>query len=97
MKIVNLKYNKCDINCSRPSIFSNPFKIGINGTRNEVCDKYEEYFNKRIANDPKFKTLVLKLKGRVCGCWCKLPNEEVRCHLDTIKNFIDNQPNSDIL
>lgn len=97
MKIVNLKYNKCDIKCSRPSIFSNPFHIGVDGTREEVCDKYEEYFNKRIIKDKKFRTLVLKLKGRVCGCHCKEPDREVRCHLDTIKKFIDNQPNSGIL
>lgn len=94
MIIVNLKYENCDINCSRPSIFSNPFRIGIHGDRQEVCDKYQEYFDNRIANDPQFKTLVLKLKGRVCGCWC-VP--DYRCHLETIKNFIDNQSNSDII
>jgi hypothetical protein len=97
MKIVNLKYEKCEIYCGRGTSFGNKFRIGVDGTRDEVCDKYEEYFNKRIANDPKFKAIVLKLKGKICGCWCKMPNEEVRCHLDTIKNFIDNQPKSDIL
>ena len=97
MKIVNIKYEKCDINCGRPSIFSNPFHMGVDGTREEVCDKYQDYFDKRISKDLKFKELILKLRGKVCGCYCKLPNKEIRCHLDTIKNFIDNYPNSDII
>jgi len=87
MRIVNIKYNKCEVYCGRGTSFGNVFHIGIDGTRDEVCDKYEEYFNKRISKDFKFKTLVLKLKGRVCGCWC-VPD---RCHLETIKKFIDNQ------
>ena len=97
MRIVNIKYNKCEVYCGRGSSFGNTYHIGRDGDRNEVCDKYEEYFHKRIAKDPKFKTLVLKLKGRVCGCHCKEPDREVRCHLDTIKKFIDNYQESDIL
>jgi hypothetical protein len=93
MKIVNLKYEKCEIYCGRGTSFGNKFRIGVDGTRDEVCDKYEEYFNKRIAKDLKFRTLVLKLKGRVCGCHC-LP---LRCHLQTIKKFVDNQLKSDII
>lgn len=92
MEIVNIKFEKCDVYCGRPSIYSNPFKIGESGTRDDVCDKYDEYFNKRIVRDIKFREAVLRLKGKKCGCYCKLPNKEVRCHLDTIKKWLDSQP-----
>ena len=36
MKIVNLKYNRDCIKIDRSTIFGNPFRIGIDGDREEV-------------------------------------------------------------
>jgi len=83
--IVNMKHERADVNCGRGSIYGNPYRIGIDGTRDEVCDKYKEYFYKKILN-PTFRNKVLLLKSKKLGCWCK----PLRCHLETIKEYLDN-------
>lgn len=82
--VVNMRYEKADINCDRSSYYGNPYKIGIDGTRDDVCDKYSELFNKRLQ-DPTFRAKVMSLKNKRIGCWCK----PLRCHLDIIKQFLD--------
>ena len=82
--IVNMRHEKCDVRCDRASIFGNPFKIGIDGTRVEVVDKYGRYFAKKIR-DQKFKNQVLLLKGKKLGCWCA-PD---RCHLEWIVAYLE--------
>jgi hypothetical protein len=52
------------------SIFSNPFKIGRDGNRNEVLDKYKDYIIKKLDNDINFKNELMKLKNKNLGCWC---------------------------
>lgn len=84
--MVNIKNEKCDVYCGRPTIFSNPFIIGRDGTRDDVCDKYIEYFNYKIQT-PEFRKAVLSLKGKRLGCWC-IP---LRCHVQTILEFIENE------
>ena len=72
--------------CGRPTIFSNPYLIGRDGTRDEVCDKYIEYFNYKIQN-PEFRKAVMLLRGKRLGCWC-VPK---RCHVQTILEYIENE------
>lgn len=83
-KLVNLKCNKYDVRIDRKSIFGNPFVLGIHGNRDEVCDKYDVYFNKRIMEDIEFRKSVLQLKGKILGCHC-VP---LRCHGLTILNWL---------
>lgn len=82
--VVNLRHEKADINCGRGSVYGNPYLIGRDGTRDEVCDKYALYFEKRLQ-DPQFRAKVLALRGKTLGCWCK----PLRCHVDIIKKYID--------
>lgn len=82
--VVNMRHQKADVNCGRGSVFGNPYEIGRDGTRDEVCDKYITLFKKRLQ-DPTFRAKVMALKGKRLGCWCK-PD---RCHVDTIKEFLD--------
>ena len=86
--IVNIKYNKCDVYCGRPSIYSNPYKIGEHGTRQDVIELYKIHFYDKIRRDEKFRTSILKLKDKVLGCWC-VPLE---CHLEIIKEYLDTLP-----
>lgn len=96
--IVNLRHHKADVNCSRGiSIFGNPFIIGRDGTRDEVCDKFVSYFHNKLR-DIYFRNEVLKLKGRKLGCWCKChppcynPKcKSLRCHLETIVEYLENE------
>jgi hypothetical protein len=83
--IVNIRHTKADVYCGRGSDFGNPYKIGEDGTRDDVCDKFIPYFEKKLR-DPKFRDKVLTLRGKKIGCWC-LP---LRCHLETIKKYLDN-------
>lgn len=73
------------VRIDRASMFGNPFRLNQHGNRDEVCDKYQAYFDDRVENDPVFVDRVLKLRGRVLGCWCK-PD---RCHGDTIMKFLE--------
>jgi hypothetical protein len=83
--VVNLRKEKYDVYIGRGSIFGNPFHIGKDGNREEVIEKYKKYFEKRIAEDCKFKNAVLSLKGKVLGCYCK----PLKCHGDVIAEYLD--------
>lgn len=85
--VVNIKtYRGKYVYIGRGSLFGNPFKIGKDGTRAEVLDKYIQYFIHRIQTDEYFKNAVLSLAGCCLGCFCK-PDA---CHGDVICEFLNN-------
>jgi hypothetical protein len=89
--IVNLRKHNCDIVCDRTSIFGNPYDYELLGiTRDEACDRYGEYFKKKLQ-DPEFRGKVMELKGKRLGCWC-VP---LRCHLQWIVDYLENEPIQD--
>ena len=59
----------------RPSLFANPFKVGRDGTREEVLEKYEVLMRQRLTMAPN---LLRELEGKTLGCWCKA----AACHGD---------------
>lgn len=69
----------------RPSMFGNPFRLGIDGTRDQVLLKFERYARDRIAKDHKFRQAVEGLRGRTLSCWCK----PLACHGDTYVKLLD--------
>jgi len=61
----------------RPSKWGNPFKIGKDGTREEVIEKYFDYAVYSISINPQW---LEELKGKDLVCWCApLP-----CHADVL-------------
>lgn len=85
-RVVNLKREEYDVYIGRGSIYGNPFKIGIDGTRKEVVMKYKKYIKKRIKNYPRMKAeFMKKLKGKILGCYCK-PRI---CHGDILVELLD--------
>lgn len=58
--------------CGRGSPYGNPFVIGRDGSRDEVCDRFE----KEIL--PTLDVSALKGKDLVCFC------SPLRCHCDAI-------------
>lgn len=69
----------------RRSLFGNPFRVGKDGTRKEVIEKYRKYFYSRLENEWGFKEWVATLKGGTLGCWCTpLP-----CHGDVIIEYLN--------
>jgi hypothetical protein len=65
--VVNLKYEEYEIYIGRGSKWGNPFKIGIDGDRKEVIEKYKHW----IRTQPQLLADLYELKGRALGCFCK--------------------------
>lgn len=55
-----------DIYIGRPSRWGNPFRIGRDGTRAEVIEKYETW----IYTQPQLLAAIPTLVGKRLGCWC---------------------------
>lgn len=88
-KIVNIKKESYDVYIGRGSIWGNPFKIGIDGTREEVIEQCEEWLLGRISapENPKRPTLAqikLYLTGKTLGCYCR----PLACHGDIYLKFL---------
>lgn len=101
VQVVNMKDKKegevwvfDTIRIDRTTPWGNPFIIGIDGNREEVCDKYIAWLNEWINNK---KEIVYKigirvysnkwviehleeLRGEDVACWC-VP---LRCHGETL-------------
>lgn len=75
----------------RRSVVGNPFFMGSESQRDEVCNKYETYFNDVLLKDEKALNYLrnmyraLKKHGHIeLYCWCA----PKRCHAETIRNFL---------
>jgi hypothetical protein len=64
----------------KDSIWANPYKIGPDGTREEVLEKYRAYIIQRINLIPSLKNRLLDLRGKRLGCWC----HSEACHGDIL-------------
>jgi hypothetical protein len=73
----------------KQSIFANPYKVGRDGTREEVIKKYDTYIRDRIEKDQDVKSRLLKLRGKNLGCWCK----PEACHGDILLKLIEEYSN----
>ena len=85
-RVVNKNKEAFDHYCGRPSLFGNPFVIGKDGTREEVIQKYRDYFTDRMRSDKEFRLEAYKLKNKILGCHCKPAN----CHCDVIAARLNN-------
>jgi len=75
----------------RPTILSNNFRIGIDGNRQQIIEKYRDWLLDAYKSDPDVQIEISKLleiaslKKLVLMCWCK-PND---CHADVIKELLE--------
>lgn len=69
----------------RGSKFLNPFKIGRDGNRDEVLQKYKIYICDKLKEDKKLMDELNKMKGKKIGCWC-CPE---KCHGDILVEIIE--------
>jgi hypothetical protein len=82
--VVNKYAEDFDVDIMRPSIWSNPFRIGRDGTREEVLQKFYE----RTKELPHLIELAKeKLQGKVLGCCCK----PQACHGDVWVRLIEGE------
>lgn len=80
-KIVHCNKEPYDVYIGRPSIWGNPFREGVDGTRSEVIDKFKCW----ILNNDELLNLLPTLEGKILGCWCK-PRA---CHGDILVELIN--------
>ena len=77
-KVYNKKeknYPSDAVYIGRGSPYGNPFVVGKDGDRDQVCDKYEAI----IEADPIRKSRIIEaLRGKDLVCWCA----PLRCHGD---------------
>ena len=71
------------------SIWANPYKIGPGKTRDDVIREYEVYIREKLKADPTLRNELLKLDGKVLGCWCS-PEP---CHGDVLLKLITEELN----
>lgn len=77
--VVNLKDPSFtyDVFIGRPSKWGNPYKIGRDGTREEVIAKYRAF----IATSPEAQLEAREeLRGKVLACYCA----PLACHGDVL-------------
>jgi hypothetical protein len=73
MRVVNLKKEKYSHYIGRGSEYGNPFKIGKDGTREEVIKKFEDY----VRKTPHLLAFIKMLSATdILGCFCK----PQKCH-----------------
>lgn len=71
--------------------WGNPFKIGRDGTREEVIEQYRAW----ILNQPALLARLPELRGKVLGCWCKPSagfNGRLLCHGQVLAGLADGVP-----
>lgn len=79
------------VKVGRPSPLGNPFYMAREEQREEVCEKYEQWFQEQVYGSPAVRAelhriLLLARKNDVAlGCFCA----PKRCHAETIKKFIE--------
>lgn len=61
--------------------WGNPFKIGEDGTREEVIEQYRTW----IAVHPELRARLPELKGKELACWC-FPQP---CHGDVLVELVE--------
>ncbi len=76
-RVLNQKRDKVTLHTAvyigRGSKWGNPFIIGKDGTRDEVCDKFEQGMSEQLKQAAR-----LELRGKDLVCFCK----PFRCHGD---------------
>ncbi len=67
------------------SIWANPYKMGKDGTREEIINKYRIYITDKLISGKIEQMELENLKGKNLGCWCEPP---AQCHGHVLLDLI---------
>lgn len=70
-----------DPRTGEPGEWGNPFRIGLDGSREEVIEKYRRHLWAEIEAGRVDLGALVALHGRTLGCWCA-PR---RCHGEVLE------------
>ncbi len=79
-RVVNKYKEEYDVYIGRGSVWGNPFKIGADGTREEVIEKFRLYLWEQIKVGKIRKEHLIELDSKRLGCFCA----PQACHGDII-------------
>lgn len=79
-RVVHYMAEPYDVYIGRPSKWGNPFRIGRDGTREEVIQKYAD----AVVHNAALMAELPKLRGKTLGCYCK----PLACHGDVLVRLI---------
>ena len=96
IRIKNLRNEKptqaWQVKVDRSSVLGNPFYMATEAQRDEVCDKYEAYFERQVRLNEQFEEELRRLDDLhkdhgilELFCWCA----PKRCHAETIKKYLE--------
>jgi len=88
MSILNLHTDEIPadtIYIGRGSRWGNPFVIGVDGNRDQVCEKHEEWVVDRILDGSYQPEELAKLHEKHLLCYCA----PERCHGETLKKYAE--------
>lgn len=78
--VVNRRREAFDVYIGRGSKWGNPYRIGVDGNRDDVIGKYRWW----IAEQPFLLDALGELRGKRLGCYCK----PERCHGDVLRELV---------
>jgi len=81
--VVHCKREPYDVYIGRGSKWGNPFKIGPDGDRAEVIEKYLAYLGTRSD----LLDAIGELRDKALGCWCA----PKACHGDVLAELVAQQ------
>lgn len=88
--VVDVRDEECDVYIGRAfqnwpqSPWANPFKVGRDGTRAQVIERYRMH----LLRSPHLLALLPSLRNKVLGCWCG----RLACHGDVIAEMVNALP-----
>jgi thiamine kinase-like enzyme len=95
IRIENRKtYRGEGVYIGRPALLGNPFKIGEDGTREQVIARYRERLWEQIKQQGDVYRELKRLAEQarqdelVLVCWCKERGRAVGCHGDVVSAAI---------
>src|SRR5262245_37079986 len=96
IRIENKKtYHGEGVYIGRPSLLGNSYKLGIDGTRQEVILLYRYWLWEEIKRGGKVYQELQRLASiarpgeLILICWCKERDRNVSCHGDILKRSIE--------
>jgi hypothetical protein len=75
------------VSCTRGKgrIYGNPFKVGVDGTAFEVCDKHVNWLLTTKEGLEVLRRCKTELRGRNLACSC--PLSQPHCHVNTLLKY----------
>lgn len=81
MAAVNMRSGaRFDVRVDRATRWGNPFKVGRDGTREQVVERYRQWLWQQVRAGKVSKADLAALHGKRLGCWCA----PLACHADVL-------------